>query len=215
MYDEINYYSDGDEKGSAGTALFSVFIGFILGALACFLICLCGCRSQKSVTTSVAVDSAAISTTTEIGVVNSEATSLQNLSLHFDSLEMWLTPNIASFLPASSTLGPADGNATANSAVAGPSQLQNVAPFNLADLLFSGGQPIYIKATGATIGSETATNEKNSEIKMVSDSTAGAINKREDSNEEVDRTAVAKPPDTTWVLIAGFAILALLIYFKK
>ena len=214
MYDEINYYSDGDEKGSAGTALFSVFIGFILGALACFLICLCGCRSQKSVTTSVAVDSAAISTTTEIGVVNSEATSLQNLSLHFDSLEMWFAPDITPPAPVSSTPAPDDGNATASTAVAQPSPAQ-LAPFNLADLLTSGKQPIYIKAAGATIGSESETTSKSNETKIVNDSTSNAINKREDSNEEVDRTAVAKPPDTTWVLIAGFVILALLIYFKK
>ena len=176
-------------KIGCAAALLPIFAGFFLGGVICFLICLCGCRSQKSVTTSVAVDSAAMSATTEIGVANSEATSMKNLSLHFDTLEMWLSPDISHSWPISPTPDP-DGNATAETAVARPSTSMGVPgassgmPFNLAELIHA-------------------------------DTTSNKVAKQEDSHEDVDRTAVSKPPDMTWVIIAGFAILALLIFFKK
>ena len=78
-------------NNGCAAALLPIFAGFFLGGVLCFLICLCGgCHSQKSVTTSVAVDSAAMSATTEIGVANSEATSMKNLSLHFDPISLTL-----------------------------------------------------------------------------------------------------------------------------
>lgn len=208
-------------KIGCAAALLPIFAGFFLGGVICFLICLCGCRSQKSVTTSVAVDSTSTSATTEIGVANSEATSMKNLSLHFDTLEMWLAPDISHSWPISPTPDP-DGNATAETAVARPSlpgssMSGSAATFNLAELLglAKGQQPIYVRATGTTMGSETATNAKQQEVKIKLDSDSTKVAKREDSNEDIDRTAVSKPPDMTWVLIVGFVILALLIYFKK
>lgn len=209
-------------KIGCAAALLPIFAGFFLGGVICFLICLCGCRSQKSVTTSVAVDSAAMSATTEIGLVNSEATSMKNLSLHFDTLEMWLSPNISHSWPISPTPDP-DGNATAETAVARPSTSMGVPgassgmPFNLAELISSmgGGAPIYLRGVGAGLDASSNSSTKESETKIHADTTSNKVGKQEDSHEDVDRTAVSKPPDMTWVIIAGFAILALLIFFKK
>lgn len=209
-------------KIGCAAALLPIFAGFFLGGVICFLICLCGCRSQKSVTTSVAVDSAAMSATTEIGLVNSEATSMKNLSLHFDTLEMWLSPNISHSWPISPTPDP-DGNATAETAVARPSTSMGVPgassgmPFNLAELISSmgGGSPIYLRGVGADLNASSNTSAKESETKIHADTTSNKVGKQEASHEDVDRTAVSKPPDMTWVIIAGFAILALLIFFKK
>ncbi len=209
-------------KIGCAAALLPIFAGFFLGGVICFLICLCGCRSQKSVTTSVAVDSAAMSATTEIGVANSEATSMKNLSLHFDTLEMWLAPDISHSWPISPTPDP-DGNATAETAVARPSTSMGVPgassgmPFNLAELISSmgGGAPIYLRGVGADLNASSNSSAKESETKIHADTTSNKVGKQEDSHEDVDRTAVSKPPDMTWVIIAGFAILALLIFFKK
>lgn len=209
-------------KIGCAAALLPIFAGFFLGGVICFLICLCGCRSQKSVTTSVAVDSAAMSATTEIGVANSEATSMKNLSLHFDTLEMWLSPDISHSWPISPTPDP-DGNATAETAVARPSTSMGVPgassgmPFNLAELISSmgGGAPIYLRGVGAGLDASSNSSAKESETKIHADTTSNKVGKQEDSHEDVDRTAVSKPPDMTWVIIAGFAILALLIFFKK
>ena len=209
-------------KIGCAAALLPIFAGFFLGGVICFLICLCGCRSQKSVTTSVAVDSAAMSATTEIGVANSEATSMKNLSLHFDTLGMWLSPDISHSWPISPTPDP-DGNATAETAVARPSTSMGVPgassgmPFNLAELISSmgGGAPIYLRGVGASLDASSNSSAKESETKIHADTTSNKVAKQEDSHEDVDRTAVSKPPDMTWVIIAGFAILALLIFFKK
>ena len=214
---------DKQQKQGCATGLFSIFLGFALGLIFCFLITFCaGCRSQKSVTTSVAVDSTAISATTEIGVTNSQATAMQNLSLHFDTLEMWLDPGISQHLPISPTLDP-DGNATAETAVARPSKSNGVrddsfgTPFNLAELLSSmrGVAPIYVRGVGANLDASSNSSAKGSETKIHADTTSNNVARQEDSHEDVDRTAVSEPPNTTWVIIAGFAILALLIYFKK
>lgn len=209
-------------KIGCAAALLPIFAGFFLGGVICFLMCLCGCRSQKSVTTSVAVDSAAMSATTEIGVANYEATSMKNLSLHFDTLEMWLSPDISHSWPISPTPDP-DGNATAETAVARPSTSMGVPgassgmPFNLAELISSmgGGAPIYLRGVGAGLDASSNSSAKESETKIHADTTSNKVSKQEDSHEAVDRTAVSKPPDMTWVIIAGFATLALLIYFKK
>lgn len=209
-------------KIGCAAALLPIFAGFFLGGVICFLMCLCGCRSQKSVTTSVAVDSAAMSAITEIGVANYEATSMKNLSLHFDTLEMWLSPDISHSWPISPTPDP-DGNATAETAVARPSTSMGVPgassgmPFNLAELISSmgGGAPIYLRGVGAGLDSSSNSSAKESKTKIHADTTSNKVSKQEDSHEAVDRTAVSKPPDMTWVIIAGFATLALLIYFKK
>lgn len=215
-----DYNAAQHEMKPQGCVLAPIFVGFFLGFVICLLICLCdSCHSQKSVTTSVAVDSTEMSATTEIGVTNSEATAMQNLSLHFDTLEMWLAPDISHY--ASFSPSDPDGNATAGMAVAQPSPSPpSVAPFNLTNLLpeqTGNGRmkPIYIKATGATMGKESAETHKNSETKIVQDTTSSAVGKKEDVKEDVDRTAVSKPPNMTWIIIAGFVTLALLIYFKK
>jgi hypothetical protein len=212
-----------DRKIGCIAALSPIFAGFFLGFVFCLVICLCsGCSSKKNVTTSVVVDSTAMSATTEIGVLNTEATAFKNLSLHFDTLEMWLSPDISHSWPISPTPDP-DGNATAETAVARPSTSMGVPgassgmPFNLAELISSmgGGAPIYIRGVGAGLDASSNTSAKESETKIHADTTSNKVGKQEDSHEDVDRTAVSKPPDMTWVIIAGFAILAILIYFKK
>lgn len=197
-------------KIGCAAALLPIFAGFFLGGVICFLICLCGCRSQKSVTTSVAVDSAAMSATTEIEVANTEATSMQNLSLHFDTLEMWVAPDINSFshFSALSPTPDREGSETVEKAVSFPFFSQGTLPMG-------GMTPIYIRGVGANLDASSNSSAKENETKIHADTTSNNVSKKEDSHEDVDRTAVSKPPDMTWVIIAGFATLALLIYFKK
>ena len=74
-------------------ALAPVLTGFLVGVIMCFIICLFnGCNTQKSTITSLAVDSTAMSSSTEMGLSKSEISAYKNLSLHFDSLEMLITP---------------------------------------------------------------------------------------------------------------------------
>ena len=78
-----------------------------------------------------------------------------------------------------------------------------------------GGAPIYLRGVGVGLDASSNSSAKESETKIHADTTSNKVAKQEDSHEDVDRTAVSKPPDMTWVIIAGFAILALLIFFKK
>ncbi len=199
---------DYQQKQGCATGLCSVFLGFFLGFLFCIVICLCsGCRSQKSVTTSVAVDSTAMSATTEIEVTNAESTSMQNLSLHFDTLEMWLSPDITTF----SHLSPTpyrEGSETAEKAVSFPFFSQGTSPMG-------GMTPIYLRGVGASLDASSNLSSKDNETKIHTDTTTNDVSKKEDTHEDVDRTVVSKPPDMTWVLVTGIIILALLIYFKK
>lgn len=218
----IGFNMDKQQKIGCAASICAIFVGFFLGFLFCFLICLCsGCRSQKSVTASVAVDSTTQSATTEMAVSTTEASTMQNISLHFDTLEMWMAPDI-SLISQISPTPDREGNETAETAVSRPSTSKGVrddsfvTPFNLAELLsMSGGSPIYVRGMGANLNASSNSSAKDSETKIHADTTSNNVARQEDSNEEVDRTAVAKPPDTTWVIIVGFAILALLIYFKK
>lgn len=201
---------DKEHKTGCAAGLCSIFLGFFLGFLFCLLICLCGCRSQKSVTTSVAVDSTTQSATTEIEVANTEATSMQNLSLHFDTLEMWVAPDINSFshFSALSPTPDREGSETAEKAVSFPFFSQGTLPMG-------GMTPIYIRGVGASLDASSNSSAKENETKIHADTTSNNVSKKEDSHENVDRTAVSKPPNMTWIIIAGFATLALLIYFKK
>lgn len=201
---------DKEHKTGCAAGLCSIFLGFFLGFLFCLLICLCGCRSQKSVTTSVAVDSTAMSATTEIEVANTEATSMQNLSLHFDTLEMWVAPDINSFsqFAALSPTPDREGSETAEKAVSFPFFSRGTSPIG-------GMTPIYIRGVGASLDASSNYSGKENETKIHADTTSNNVSKKEDSHEDVDRTAVSKPPNMTWIIIAGFATLALLIYFKK
>ncbi|MBR5640475.1 MAG: hypothetical protein IKW83_12260 [Muribaculaceae bacterium] len=203
---------DKEQKTGCAAGLCSIFLGFFLGFLFCLLICLCsGCRSQKSVTTSVAVDSTAMSATTEIEATNTEATSMQNFSLHFDTLEMWLAPDINSFsqFAALSPTPDREGSETAEKAVSFPFFSQNTSP------MVGGVTPIYIRATGATIGSESAASSKSSETKVSTDSTSTDVSKKEDSHEDVDRTAVSKPPNTTLIIITCVAMILALLAIQR
>ena len=201
---------DKEHKTGCAAGLCSIFLGFFLGFLFCLLICLCGCRSQKSVTTSVAVDSTAMSATTEIEVANSEATTLQNLSLHFDTLEMWVAPDINSFshFAALSPTPDREGSETAEKAVSFPFFSQGTLPMG-------GMTPIYIRGVGASLDASSNSSAKENETKIHADTTSNNVSKKEDSHEDVDRTAVSKPPNTTLIIITCVAMILALLAIQR
>ncbi len=181
-------------------ALAPVFAGFLLGAVMCLMICLLnGCHTQKSSVTSVVVDSTAMSSSTEIGISNSESSAYKNLSLRFDSLEMWIAPQLPSLYNAEATGDTSVALSSFNCSMPG-----NYLPY-----------PLYLKAAGATLSGEEGSHKRQEDVVAKKDTVYLNVKSNENSKNDVDRTAVAKPPDLTWIVIAGFATLALLIYFKK
>lgn len=202
---------DKEHKTGCAAGLCSIFLGFFLGFLFCLLICLCGgCRSQKSVTTSVAVDSTAMSATTEIEVANTEATSMQNLSLHFDTLEMWVAPDINSFshFSALSPTPDREGSETAEKAVSFPFFSQGTLPMG-------GMTPIYIRGVGASLDASSNSSAKENGTKIHADTTSNNVSKKEDTHEDVDRTAVSKPPNTTLIIITCVAMILALLAIQR
>lgn len=185
---------------SSFKALAPVFAGFFLGAVMCFMICLLnGCHTQKSSVTSVVVDSTAMLSSTEIGISNSESSAYKNLSLRFDSLEMWIAPQLPSLYNAEATGDTSVALSSFNCSMPG-----NYLPY-----------PLYLKAAGATLSGEEGSHKRQEDVVAKKDTVYLNAKSNENTKNDVDRTAVAKPPDLTWIVIAGFATLALLIYFKK
>lgn len=185
---------------SSFKALAPVFAGFLLGAVMFLMICLLnGCHTQKSSVTSVVVDSTAMLSSTEIGISNSESSAYKNLSLRFDSLEMWIAPQLPSLYNAEATGDTSAALSSFNCSMPG-----NYLPY-----------PLYLKAAGATLSGEEGSHKRQEDMVAKKDTVYLNVKSNEKSKNDVDRTAVAKPPDLTWIVIAGFATLALLIYFKK
>lgn len=192
------------EKKGCPAGLCSIFLGFLLGAIFCFLICLCsGCHSQKKVIESVSVDSVTQTTETESTFVNSEASSIKNLSLRFDSLEMILFP------PLAPTVG-----ATCDSLVA-----LRVGGSLLSELFPSGYQaPIYLRASRASLASESAQKSTVDSTTHKEKEASSDLRSRSDRSEDVDTTAVAKPPDINWIIISiltGIIVLLCITNFTK
>lgn len=179
-------------------------IGFILGGLFCLIICLLsGCHSQKKVLETVSVDSVAQTTEAASTCVNSEATSIKNRSLQFDSLEMILFP------PLAPTVG-----ATSDSQVA-----PRFGGSLLTELFPSGYQaPIYLRASRASLASESAQKSTVDSTTHREKEASSDLRSSSDRSEDVDTTAVAKPPDMNWIIIAiltGIIILLLINNFTK
>ena len=179
-----------------------IFKGFILGGLFCLIICLLsGCHSQKKVVETVSVDSVAQTTETASTCVNSEATSIKNLSLQFDSLEMILFP------PLAPTVG-----ATCDSLVA-----PRVGGSLLTELFPSGYQaPIYLRASRASLASESAQKSTVDSSSAVRNDASIDTRSHSDRSDETVRTAVSKPPDINWTFIICFAVFcaSIIICFR-
>ena len=179
------------------------FIGFILGGLFCLIICLLsGCHSQKKVVETVSLDSVAQTTEAASTCVNSEATSIKNLSLQFDSLEILYLP------PFAPTSGATGGTLVAPQA---EGESRDASPYSII-------QPIYLRASRASLASESAQKSTVDSSSAVRNDASIDVRSRSDRSEDIDTTAVAKPPDMNWIIIAiltGIIILLLITNFTK
>lgn len=187
---------------SSFKALAPVFAGFFLGAVMCLMICLLnGCHTQKSSVTSVVVDSTAMLSSTEIGISNSESSAYKNLSLRFDSLEMWIAPQLPSLYNAEATGDTSVALSSFNCSMPG-----NYLPY-----------PLYLKAAGATLSGEEGSHKRQENIVAKKDTVYLNVKSNEKSKNDVDRTAVAKPPDINWTFIICFVVFcaSIIFFFKK
>ena len=186
-------------------AVLPIVIGFILGGLFCFIICLLsGCHSNKKIVESVSVDSVVQTTETETTFVNKDFSSLSNLSLQFDSLEILAFPSLALAAGA-----PGDSLGVPPS---GAFNISNYFPSMLNQA------PIYLRASRASLASERAEQSTVDSTTVKEKEASSDLRSRSDRSEDVDTTAVAKPPDMNWIIIAiltGIIILLLITNFTK
>lgn len=168
------------------------------------------CSSKKTLAVSDHTETVSVSTTTENVLQQSTASAISNLSLHLDSLEMWLFPGM------SFRYGDPVADSTTAAAVA--EQMKSIPGYFDSSLARKSNAvtPVLLRAKGVALSNKTEDYNSSVSLQSRADSSSHQCHTDGQLQQNTDTTTIAKPPDTKLIFVALASILiAFIVYLAK